>query len=64
MWRHGSMTLYVFGDSFASIETDPTMSVTAREQLISKTWSLLLSKKIGVVKNIYNKKDLINQGIL
>ena len=42
------MTLYVFGDSFASIETDSTMSVTAREQLISKAWSVLLSKKLGV----------------
>lgn len=42
------MTLYVFGDSFASIETDPTMSVDAREQLVAKTWSMLLSKKLGV----------------
>lgn len=48
MWRHGSMTLYVFGDSFASIETDPTTSVNAREQLIAKAWSVLLSKKLGV----------------
>ena len=42
------MTLYVFGDSFASIETDPTTSVNAREQLIAKAWSVLLSKKLGV----------------
>ena len=42
------MTLYVFGDSFASVETDPMTSANAREQIIAKSWSMLLSKKLGV----------------
>jgi hypothetical protein len=42
------MTLYVFGDSFASIETDPTTSIKIKEQLVAKAWSSFLSKKLGV----------------
>jgi hypothetical protein len=48
MWRHGSMTLYVFGDSFASIEIDPAISIEIKEQLVAKAWSSVLSKKLGV----------------
>jgi hypothetical protein len=42
------MTLYVFGDSFASIEVDPTISIEIKEQLVAKAWSSVLSKKLGV----------------
>ena len=48
MWRHGSMTLYVFGDSFASTEINPTWNAEEIERLFARKWSVLLSKKLGV----------------
>jgi hypothetical protein len=48
MWRHGSMTLYVFGDSFASTEINPTWTAKEIEMYVTKKWSVLLSKKLGV----------------
>ena len=42
------MILYVFGDSFASTETNPTWNASDIEQYVTKKWSVLLSKKLGV----------------
>lgn len=42
------MALYVFGDSFASTEINPTWNAEDIERLFMKKWSVLLSKKLGV----------------
>jgi hypothetical protein len=42
------MTLYVFGDSFATAEINPTWNAGEIERFFAKKWSVLLSKKLGV----------------
>ena len=42
------MTLYIFGDSFASTEINPTWNAEETEKYVTKKWAVLLSKKLGV----------------
>jgi hypothetical protein len=42
------MTLYVFGDSFASAEINPTWNAEMLEKNFERKWSVLLSKKLRV----------------
>jgi len=42
------MTLYVFGDSFAATEVNPTWNADQMEKMFTRKWAVLLSKKLGV----------------